>query len=295
MNSYDSAAGGEQTQTVGEYGQKLIYTYYYDFETLNFDQSIAYITQRVEELGGYLESTAVNGSSYRNASLTVRIPQTHAKEFLSDTASIGEIQSQSTTAEDVTLEFYDVQSRLESLHAQHDRLIELIDRAENLSDIAELENQLSNVEYEISRYQTRMNVLSNRIDYVTIHMSLQEVYQITPQEEDTVLTRIEKGLSRNLRGLKNDFIDFFVWFVTSIPNLIVDAVILVLAIIVLRWLLRIYRKFFKTGSMDNGSGSGAGANSGNSKSKSKGKLFRKKKGSGEDEAVKGDILADKND
>lgn len=221
----------EETSVTGEgqeYSQKLVRTYYYSFETTEFDSSVSYINGMVAEYGGYIESSESSGSSRRYAVFSLRIPEAEADSFLSEVGSIGTITYQSSSSEDITLEYYDATARLESLNAQHERLLELMEQAASLDDIVELETSLADVEYEINSYNTMLQVYDNLVDYVTIHMDLNEVEQIQVVEEDNIWTQIKKGFSSNTYAVINGLLNLFVILVSGIPYLIVLGVIVLL-------------------------------------------------------------------
>lgn len=217
-----------------EYSQKLIRTYRYSFETLDFDKSISFIEKKVSEYDGYIENSETSGSSHRYASLMLRIPQERADAFLSEVGSIGEIIYKSSSSEDITLNYYDTAAKLESLHTQHDRLLELLEQAASLEDIVVLETKLTDVEYEIDRYATMLRVYDNKVDYVTIHMDINEVTQIQVVEDDSVWTQIKKGLAQNTMDVIDGFVGFFILIVTGIPYFIVLGVFVLAVVLVIK-------------------------------------------------------------
>ena len=76
---------GEQAPVVN--GRKLIKTIDMRLETLTYDDTIAYIQNSVNKVGGYIESMSLEGDSIyskngnRYASLKVRIPEQKAQTF----------------------------------------------------------------------------------------------------------------------------------------------------------------------------------------------------------------------
>lgn len=219
-----------QSGSTGDYAQKLIRTYNYSFQTLDFDASMNFINSRISAYGGYMETSSITGNSRRTSRMTIRIPAEKAEAFISESGSIGELMEQSMSAEDVTLTYYDVKARLESLEAQRQRLLELMNKAETLTDIAMLSSQLSDVEYDINSYQTRLRVFDNQVNYVTFYVTLEEVVQIAVVTEDTFFTRIQKGFTRNFGDVIEGFGDFIVWLISMIPYFVIWAVVILVAV-----------------------------------------------------------------
>ncbi len=214
------ATEGQADVKTGEYSQKLIRTYNFSYETLEFENSVAFVSEKVAEYGGYIESSETYGSSSRTANFTIRIPEKQANAFLNEAGEIGEVIYKSESARDITLDYYDITARLETLRTQHDRLIELLESAATLEDIVQLESELANVEYEINSYQSQLRVYDNLVDYVTIYIDITEVTQIQVVEEDNFFTEIKKGLSRNTAEVIDAVLDMIIMIISAIPYLI---------------------------------------------------------------------------
>ena len=250
--SSDAADGKTLTDADSSYEQKLIRTYDYDLQTKDFEASMQFINESLDKYQGYMESSEIYGSTYPEAYLVLRIPTEHVNDFIGSVGSIGEITHQAVSTEDVTLTYYDISSRLESLHAQHDRLIELIEKAETLTDIAQLEDQLSDVEYEINSYQSRLKVYDNLVDYTTINLNLTAVAEITVVEQDTFWTKVTKRLSTNTRGLLWDLEELAINLIASLPYLVILIPLAVIIILVRKAIKK--RRAAKAAKKEAGSG-----------------------------------------
>ena len=208
-----------------DYSQKLIRTYDYSFETVDFDKSINYINEQVAKNQGYIEESSTYGKSNRSAYMKIRIPEKKAEAFLKDAGQIGEVIQKSESTEDITLNYYDAKSRLDSLKTQHARLLELLEKAESLEDVVALESHLSEVEYQIDSYASKLKVYDNLVDYVTITINLEEVTQIQVVEEDGFLQKIGKGFWRNTEDVLDGILSFIIFMITAIPYFIVLGII----------------------------------------------------------------------
>lgn len=225
-----------------EYSQKLIRNYSYSFETTDFDKSAAFIEEQVTKYKGYIESSDTNGSSRKSSNMTIRIPEKSANAFIKETGQIGEIIQKTESTEDITLKYFDTKSRLESLQTQHERILELLKKAETLEDIVSLEEHLSDIEYQIDSYGSQLKVYDNLVNYVTINIELNEVSQIQAVEEDTFLQKISKGLSRNTEDVLIGVIAFIVFFITSIPYLIVIGILVAIIVAIVKMMRKKNRK-----------------------------------------------------
>ena len=220
--------------------QKLVKTLRMDAETEDLEALLPQITQKIADLGGYIENQEVyNGSNYasyrsRNANLTVRIPAENLTRFAEDVKGVSNVVSYSESTENVTLTYVSTESRVKALEVEQERLLELLAKAENMADLLEIEARLTDVRYELERYTSQLRVLSNQVDYATIHLSIHQVKVYTEVEEQTVWQRIGSGFKENLRDIGENAVNFFVWVVTYSPQLLLWAVIAAVVITVIK-------------------------------------------------------------
>ena len=112
--------------------------------------------------------------------------------------------------------------------------MELLAAANNLSEILEIEARLSDVTYELERYESQKRGYDNRINYATVHLSLEEVAVLTPVEEPTVWTRIRDGFTESLQGVGDGLVDLFVYLIAGSPYIAVSGAVLALVIVLAR-------------------------------------------------------------
>ena len=220
--------------------RKWIITMDISAETEDLDALLEALNEEIAALGGYVEGQNIyNGSAYatrryRSANLTVRIPADQADQFAGNVAGIANVVRSNKNLEDITLNYVSTESRVKALQVEEERLLELMEQAETMSDLLEIEGRLTDVRYELERYTSRLKVYDNQVDYATIYLNLEEVQEYTPVAERTVWQRITEGFAGNLKGLGEDLTDVFVWFVTSLPYLVVWAVGIAVAVVLVK-------------------------------------------------------------
>ena len=247
----DTAAGGVMmsngvkgqsntvaSDTAGE--QKLIKTIRMETETEDLDALLPQVSEKIAALGGYVENQELyNGSSYnsyrsRSASLTVRIPAAQLGDFVENVKGVSNVVTYNESTENVTLRYVSTESRMKALEVEQQRLLELLAKAENMSDLLEIEARLTDVRYELESVTSQLRVLANQVDYATVYLYVSQVKVYTEVEEQTVWQRIGSGFKENLRDMGEDLTDFFVWLVTYSPQLILWAVVIAIAVTVLK-------------------------------------------------------------
>lgn len=231
----DNTVIKDETASGENYSQKLIKKYNMTFETTEYDKSFSFVKRSVEDNQGYIENLQTYGStSYRSSSFVIRVPEAQAQAFLNSVGEIGELVSQSESAKDVTLEYYDTASKIESLKVQRERLLELLEQAETLSDIITIEDKLEEVESEINEYGTRLKVYDNLVNYVTVNIEIREVETISIVEEDSFLTQIKKGFLSNLNGVISVMKGLVFFLISWIPTFILIGIIVVIIVCVIK-------------------------------------------------------------
>ena len=164
---------------------KMIYTARMEVETTAFDTAAADLRTLVEILGGYFEQAAVHnyGSGYRSGDYTVRIPADQFQAFLDRVGTICHVTYKEEGSENVSEAYYDAESRLVTQQTKLERLQALLAQAENMEDIITIESAISDTELEIERLTGTLRQYDALVDYATVHLSLQEVYQLSNVEE----------------------------------------------------------------------------------------------------------------
>ena len=234
----DSAA--EVGQSVPGTEQKLIKTIRMDVETEDLEALLPQISAKIGAMGGYVENQELyNGSSYssyrhRSANLTVRIPAANLNGFVEDVKGVSNVVSYNESTENVTLRYVSTESRMKALEVEQERLLELLAKAENMSDLLEIEARLTDVRYELESVTSQLRVLANQVDYATVYLYISQVKVYTETEEQTVWQRIGSGFKENLRDMGENLTDFFVWLVTYSPQLIIWAIVIAIAVTVVK-------------------------------------------------------------
>ena len=206
--------------------RKLVKTLEMNAETEDLDALLEAVMARVGELGGYVENQRVyNGSNYssrrsRSASMTIRIPAEELEDFADHMAQNSNIVSRYAYIDDVTLTYVATESRIQALQAEHDRLLELMAKAETMSDLLEVEARLTDVRYELEQVTSQMNVLKNQVNYGTVHLNVDEVVEYTPVAEETFWQRISGGFVDSLKGIGSGIVEITVFVLANLPYLL---------------------------------------------------------------------------
>lgn len=218
--------------------KKIIKRYEYSYETETFDNAFGYLKQQIDAYDGYISSSEIYGTSSRTLYLTARIPADVSEQFVEQLGNLGTVISQSQSAEDITLQYADTQSRIESLRTEQKRLLALLDKADTLEDIITLENRLTDVRYELENYESQRKLYDDLVDYSTITISLNEVNYTVEVDDSTVLSKIKTGLEKSFRDIKEQAVTLFIVFVINIPYLLIWAIIIFVIVKIMKAIIR---------------------------------------------------------
>ncbi len=217
----ESSGESESSTENDSYEQKLIRTVSIDLETTEFDNLIAQLETKTEELGGYVESSEVSSysSEYisRYASLTVRVPAASLDEFVTMVGENANVTYTSETTEDVTLTYVDLESHLTALRTEQESLLGMLEAAETTEDIIAIQSQLTEVRYEIESYESQLRVYDNKVDYSTVYLYIDEVKRETSAAGEKFWGSVGTKFRDNLYHVGQFFRNFAINFLGALP------------------------------------------------------------------------------
>jgi hypothetical protein len=240
--------------------RKLIYYATYEIATTEFDKSLSALRDLTDKLGGYTESADINSretvSGYtreRMARMVIRIPAEKLNEFFDGIGDVGSVLNEKLEISDVTLEYIDIQARINSLRLQEERILSLLERADSLEYIFEIEKKLGDVRYEIESYTSRLNKMESLISYSKITLTLTETFSASQIKGQPVSfgERLADEFNRSIDRVWNGIQAFAVWFLGNIVEIVLYLAIIAVIILLLAFMAkRISKSGKKAGSAD---------------------------------------------
>lgn len=222
--------------------RKLIRTVSMTTETEDMDTLLTGISQRITELGGYVESREVyTGSAYetyssRSATMTLRIPAKNLDAFISHVDGASNVVSSSETAEDVTMQYVATESHLKVLQAEEERLLKFLSEAKSVSEMLEIEKRLTDVRAELESVTNQLNKYANLVSYGTVKLRINEVkqYTVVEKEEPNLWQRIGTGFVNSVKNVGVILEGLLVFFISALPYLAIPGVIVVIILLAVR-------------------------------------------------------------
>jgi hypothetical protein len=110
---------------------------------------------------------------YENSRLyTLKVPAASYKTLLAELIRMGNILSYSENTEDVTLRYYDLESRLETQRELLKTFQAYLSKAGSIEEILSVETRIAELQGEIERTGTQFRSLAHLVDYATIELQL---------------------------------------------------------------------------------------------------------------------------
>ena len=208
--------------------RKVIKTAYIELEIEvgKFGSTMFGLTNLAEQNGGFISNSQSYSDSEGNltsGSITIRIPSNKYNSALNRVKEMGTVKSTSSSGQDVTQEFTDLESRLRNFEAQEEVLLDLMGESKKVSDSLEVQRELSNVQEQIEVIKGRMDYLDDLVSFSTI-----EVYFHEPEPITVAGWGFVEALKRGLRGAVNVFNWLVVAIIITAPLWILTGIILII-------------------------------------------------------------------
>ena len=236
----NGAAKSESDQTAkpeSGYIQKIIVSSTIYMECNEMDRMLEQLNTLIAQAGGYIQSSASGSSSRydRTTDMTIRIPAQNFDDFLEKARGSGNILSESTTADDITSTYYDIDSRISSLEAERERVMEFYKMAANVSELITIEQRLSEIDEEIASLKVRLNYYDTVTNYSTLTLHIYEVKEYTPVEQEGFFAKLGEHI-------KTSFVSFGEFLQDALFAIIDSFWFILCAVILLILVIRAVKK-----------------------------------------------------
>ncbi|MFC4735167.1 DUF4349 domain-containing protein [Bacillus daqingensis] len=223
----------EEAPTADQTGQMVIYNGEISVEVNDFDTMQAAIQEQVDARGGYVVESNVEQAGEneeRSGRMVVRIPHEDFHPFLQELESASAtVLERSTSGNDVSEEYVDLESELRAQEAVEERLLSFLEDAETTEDLLAISQDLDEVQSEIERVTGRMNYLENQVAYSTVTIQIQEravqLDQLQDQESLNTFERAQSLFMTTVNFLLSAFSGVTVFLIGLSPMLVPLALI----------------------------------------------------------------------
>ena len=233
-----SSADTSALEPTAETSRKLIRTASLTIRTAQYDADLEALTQLINSVGGYIESTYQSGDlesgSARSNSMTLRIPSDKLDEFLNGLDSVGRVVDRSESSTDMTVQYADNEARLATLRAKMERLNELLEKAETVEDLISIESAIADTQYSIDSYETRQRTIDRQVDMSEVDIYLREDSPVEVTSEMSLGERISRAFQNSVEDFGQFLRNMLVFIVMALPALGLMAIVTAAVLLICR-------------------------------------------------------------
>lgn len=215
--------------------RKLTRTVDLRMETRQYEDLTASIEAEVIMAGGYIQTSSVSGDmasdNQRQATYSLRIPAEEADSFLEQIKTGGNVLSQSSKIEDITLQYVDTESRLEALRTEQETLMRILEDAETIEDIITIQDRLTNIRYQLETYEAQIRSMDNQVAYTVININVKEVRDFTQTQEEDFFSEARRRFTQAWKDMGDGLRSFSLNLISVWPLLLLLVIVIVLILI----------------------------------------------------------------
>ncbi len=224
---------------------KIIKDGYVYIETEDYNTFTENLIVVIRTFNGYVQNQenytnsykSHNGKELKNGSMIIRVPQDKFYDTMEYISNNGAIRNESTNETDVTKSYYEKDNKVKNLKVQEERLLELVNDAENVTEILQIENELSRTRTEIDNLNIDLSNIDDRVYMSTINIEIKEVETLNQNissVDKTLWQKSKEGFIKTINGIIN-FIEYLIILMVSVlPVLIIVGIITLIAILIVK-------------------------------------------------------------
>jgi hypothetical protein len=183
---------------------------------------------------GYMGQLNVNTPTegVRSLTATLHVPADQLDPALTDLRTLGRVQSESQSGEEVSAQYVDLEARLQNARNTEQRLTALLSqRTGKLSDVLEVETEASRVRGEIESMEAEKKLLDTRITFATLNVTIAEEFKAQMQVvPDSIDSRFRNAAIDGYQSAVSGLIAFLLFLVAYGPSLLLWTAIVFIPI-----------------------------------------------------------------
>ena len=173
-------------------------------------QRLTQVQQLAAEAGGEVSDAKTSElGPTPSGTVTLRVPVDRFEEVVAAVRSLeGEVRAATTSGQDVTVEYADLEAQIRTLTAARERFLEILTGARTIGDVLAVQQRVDDVTGRIDRLEGQRRVLAAQSERATL--------QVTVTEADDPAVRAEEPDD----GLSKAFSDAWHGFTSGVEGLI---------------------------------------------------------------------------
>lgn len=223
--SYES----NDSQNIAQTDKKIIKNGNLTLKVDSTDEAAKKITEIAKNNDGEVSSSSFyqSANNAKSGSIAVKTPVNNFDKAFAEIKGVASlVVRESTSGQDVTEQYIDLQAQLKNRQAEEQSFVKILDQAQKIQDVLDVTAQLARVRGNIEQLQGKIKYLESQTDMSTISITLSEDANITVIDSWRpwqVVKESFNGLVKGLQGFVNAII---VFFILLLPFLVIWAIII---------------------------------------------------------------------
>jgi len=166
-------------------------------------------------------------NSARSFLTSLRLPQAELTAAIADLRTLGRVEFEKQTGEEVTQQHADLVARLKNSREEESRLQAILQqRTGKIEDVLQVEEEIARVRGEIESMEAEQKALEHRVDFASVDLELKEEYKARLDAPSySAATRLHNAAVDGLHYAWDVSLGIVLWFVEYGPALLVYLVI----------------------------------------------------------------------
>lgn len=211
-----------------DWDKKIIKTADLDFEVKDYKAYYSSLREQVKNLGGYLAQEEQQQNDYKiENTLVIKVPVDQFDNAVNQLSEKAErINIRKVSSQDVTAEYVDIRSRIESKKQVRQRYMDLLKQARNMEEILNVQSEINGIQEDIESATGRIGFLGHSSSYSTINLSYYQVLNPSAKAGDSpgFGTKLSSAFQSGWNWIK----ELFIVFVSIWPLLFVIFIVVIL-------------------------------------------------------------------
>lgn len=153
-------------------------------------------------LSGFVASTSESTGGAASGDVTLRVPVANFDTLVVDAQKLGKTLQLTTTGQDVTAQYVDLQARIQSLQTARTQFEQILARAQSIGDILAVESQISDLQTQVEQLQGQFRVLDDQATYSTLTIQIGEAGKPVPTPPKP---KVPSGMSKAWSHARHSF------------------------------------------------------------------------------------------
>ncbi|MBK6935707.1 MAG: DUF4349 domain-containing protein [Chitinophagaceae bacterium] len=176
----------EQKVVIPDWDKKIIKNATINIEVKNYEKTYAGLRQKITSLGGYVAQEEQSQTDYKiENTILIKVPvDQFDNALLQFIVGAEKVNERRITSQDVTTEFVDTKSRMESKKQVRLRYLDLLKQAKNMEEILSVQSEINSIQEEIESAAGRIEYLGHSASYSTINLTCYQIINESAKDSE---------------------------------------------------------------------------------------------------------------